>query len=128
MNLPYDSYLMCIAGKNLPCKSIQTGQFRNDLVSILHPHILDMINRNTIGHWGFQERVDKIRSIIPNACPMEVVAMNMANNPTSAAKELFDQWRNSPPHWQAINHICRYYCYSLGISNNKNYGIGIIIA
>lgn len=127
--MPYDSFLMCQAGLNLPCKSIQTGQFRNDLVDILRPHVIYMAKHHTCNHNGFKNgRASKIMQICDGS-PMEVVAMHsgISSNPAEAAAMLFKQWRGSPGHWRAINSICRYYCYCLGQSGNSYYGIGIVI-
>lgn len=127
--MSYDSFLMCQAGLQLPCKSVQTGQFRKDLVDILRPHIIYMVNHHTCNHNGFKNgRAEKIMQVCGGS-PMEVVAMHsgMASNPESAAKQLFNQWYHSPPHWHAINSVCRYYCYCLGQSGNSYYGIGIVI-
>lgn len=127
--MPYDSYLMCVAGLELPCKSVQTGQFRNDLVDILRPHVIYMAKRNTCNHNGFKGgRANQIMQICGGS-PMEVVAMHggMVRNPIEAARQIFHQWRNSPGHWHAINSVCRYYCYCLGQVNNSYYGIGVVI-
>lgn len=127
LNIPDDSYMMCMAGLNLPCRSVQTGYFRSDLVDIIRPHILYMIKLHKGGHDNFHQRVIQTRLIIPDALPMEVVAIDDASNPEEAAAKLFRMWRKSPGHWKAINSICRYYCYSLGQENNTYYGIGLII-
>lgn len=128
-NMPDDSYMMCIAGRDLPCNSIKTGQFRNDLVAVLRPHVLDMIKKHHIGHWGFQGgRANQAIKICGGGSPMEVVAVTSnASGPEQAAKEIFKMWRHSPGHWRAINSKCRYYCYCLGYSGGSYYGIGIVI-
>jgi hypothetical protein len=112
----------------LPCKSVETGKFRNDLVPILRKHVIYMVNRHTCNHNGFKGgRANEIMQICGGS-PMEVVAMHSGlSNPEAGAKQMFNQWRHSPPHWKAINSSCKYYCYCLGQQNGAYYGIGIII-
>lgn len=45
----------------------------------------------------------------------------------SAAKEMFNSWRQSPGHWQAINKPCKIYGFAMARGDNGVwYGCGLV--
>lgn len=86
-----------------------------------------MVSKQDCNHDNFEQRAELIYKIFDDCTPQEVVAMGQADTALDGAKLMFDLWNNSPPHWQAVNGSCHYYCYSLGFKDGIYYGIGLII-
>jgi len=129
-NIPYDSILLTSAAQKYNIVALQNSKFEAKLIPICRSHVISMINRNKVDHLFFEQRVEQIRKLTGQrgAC-VEVTAIVPASNDYQKdAKILLETWKRSQPHWKVLNKKSKSFCFSMGYSKNRCWGIGVFIA
>lgn len=86
---------------------------RDDLNKIARKHSEDMASgRRSFGHGGYDQRSKKIRQLYQSCS----IAENVAYGATSA-KEVVDQWKNSPNH--RTNMLGNYKYIGIGAARDR---------
>lgn len=122
--------LLIAEGRRIGAQSLRTGKNHPALQAMAQRHANYQASVGVQGHQAWENRENELHRTAPEArlCIEVAAESDAGQSANAAAAEMYNSWRQSPGHWQAVNSPCTYWGYAMAYSpvTRKWYAAGVL--